>query len=59
MPEKPTRKAGLEVCGWQLCPFKLGKETHLQAKAYLYVSHLEACLAYFSYRVGQYFNITA
>ena len=49
-PEKSTRKAGLEVCGWLLC-FQPGNETQLQAKAYLYVSNLEALFSlYFLYK---------
>ena len=44
MPEKLTRKTGLEVMT-TMPRFKPRKETHLQAKAYLYVSHLEAYIS--------------
>ena len=36
MSEKSTKKAGFEVCGWLLR--SIGKETHLQRRAYLCMS---------------------
>jgi len=38
MPEKLTRKAGLEVRGWSYARFSIGKGTHLQGSAYQCVS---------------------
>ena len=67
-PEKSTRKAGLEVCGWPLhLVLSTGKETHLQVKAYLYASHLEAlfslhflytgCFYHFKHKTNRQTNI--
>ena len=48
MPEKSTREAGLKAV---MPSFQPRKETHLQAKAYLYISHLEALFSlYFLYK---------
>jgi len=53
MPEKLTRKAGLKVCGWSLCPvFNLEKKPTLKL-AYLNVSHLEDLFSlYFLYKAA-------
>ena len=53
MPEKLTRKAGLEVCGWSLCPIfnPEKKPTFEQKLICMYVNHLEALFSlYFSYK---------
>jgi len=42
-PEKLTRKAGLEVCGWSLCPVLIQErnlvEKGVENKGYLWQNH--------------------
>jgi len=49
MPEKSTRKAGLEVCGEMAHPVSIGKKNIPSSKAYLSVSVIQFFLDFISY----------